>query len=382
MKTNPIAYITTLTPLRGIAALLVVIFHSNLMLQTFLPPGITDLVGLGWLWVDFFFILSGFIMMYVYGQTFEKSVNKTNFLKYAGARFARVYPLNLVTMLIALSLAIYIRVIADGLDSFFDAMLNPWAAPASALFLQGMHLFEAAPLNTPSWSLSTEWWMYMIFPFLVPIFVNLKNGGKVLVLLTIIAAYFALVYLIGPISGPLKGNYSLDIVADFGFLRCAAGFILGMWIHEIYRTNIGRFFFGKDTIFIISFISILVAMHFALHNLTIIVLFCFTILSATYNDGYVKKLLDTRPLQLLGDWSFSIYMVHVLIIYIFWIIDIQANPKYFSDFTALISMEPDYTKGVIRLLILLTSTLILSALTYRYVEIPSRNYVKNKINSV
>lgn len=379
MAPKNIPYITTLTPLRGIAALLVVIFHSNLMLETFLPPGITGIVGQGWLWVDFFFILSGFIMLYVYGNSFEKAVNKSNFTKYFWARFARVYPLNLITLAVALILAIYIRSIADGLDPFFQAMLDPWAAPASLVFLQGMHLFDAAPLNTPSWSLSTEWWMYMIFPFLVPFFSTLKRNGIALILLVLVFAYLALIYLIGPISGPFGGSNTLNLVADFGFLRCMVGFVLGMWIHQLFKGNTGKSFFEKDFVFIFSFVAILVCMHFQVHEMITLIFFCTTILSATYNHGEIKKFLDTKPLQRLGDWSFSIYMTHVLIIYVFWIVEIREDPKYFADIRALFTKAPDYTQGLISLLILVTTTMIISWLTYKFVEIPSREYLKKKL---
>ena len=131
-----------------------------------------------------------------------------------------------------------------------------------------------------------------------------------------------------------------------------------------------------------SFTAIFLAMHFGLHDLIIIVLFALTILSAVYNQGRVKTFLDTKHLQLLGDWSFSIYMIHVLIIYLYWIIDIKANPEFFADLMLFLSMEPDYGKGLVRLFVLLTSTLVLSAITYRYVEVPLRNYLKNKIKTV
>ncbi len=72
MDTKKEPYLTTLTPLRGIAALLVVIFHCNLMLNPFIPAGYTHLIESGWLWVDFFFILSGFIISYVYGRYFRE----------------------------------------------------------------------------------------------------------------------------------------------------------------------------------------------------------------------------------------------------------------------------------------------------------------------
>ena len=72
-------YITTLTPLRGIAALLVVVFHSNLMLMPFSSQDVDFLSG--WLWVDFFFVLSGFIIFYVYGESFKHSITAADLLE-------------------------------------------------------------------------------------------------------------------------------------------------------------------------------------------------------------------------------------------------------------------------------------------------------------
>ena len=93
-------YLSTLTPLRGIAALLVVIFHSNLMAVPFVPPGYTSFVSGGWLWVDFFFVLSGFIISYVYGDSFKDSLTTDSYWKYIKARFARIYPIHFVTMIL------------------------------------------------------------------------------------------------------------------------------------------------------------------------------------------------------------------------------------------------------------------------------------------
>ncbi|HEY5822737.1 MAG TPA: acyltransferase family protein, partial [Cyclobacteriaceae bacterium] len=128
MQTN---YLTTLTPLRGIAAILVVVFHSNLMLGAFIPTGYTHLIDDGWLWVDFFFVLSGFILAYVYTKDFSQSVKRSAYWKYMGSRFARVYPLHFFTLIICAGLAMIIRSKADGLDPFFADFFNPGAVPAS-----------------------------------------------------------------------------------------------------------------------------------------------------------------------------------------------------------------------------------------------------------
>lgn len=67
-------YVTTLTLLRGIAALMMVVFHFNLFVLPITDPAITQLHQHWYLLVDFFFILSGFIMTYVYDSWFEDRV--------------------------------------------------------------------------------------------------------------------------------------------------------------------------------------------------------------------------------------------------------------------------------------------------------------------
>src|ERR1700748_1364804 len=75
LRVNRIAYLSNLTPLRGIAALLTVIFHIDIFLGwEMLPPGGSPLLSHMYLMVDFFFILSGFIMCHVYSNRFLKDV--------------------------------------------------------------------------------------------------------------------------------------------------------------------------------------------------------------------------------------------------------------------------------------------------------------------
>jgi peptidoglycan/LPS O-acetylase OafA/YrhL len=72
---------------------------------------------------------------------------------------------------------------------YFQELHGLHTVPASLLLMQSLHLFEAAPLNTPSWSLSTEWWVYVLFPFLVKPFFKLTGVGRTAILAGI-APYF------------------------------------------------------------------------------------------------------------------------------------------------------------------------------------------------
>lgn len=372
-------YLTTLTPLRGIAALLVVIFHSNLMVMGFMPPGYTRLLDFGWLWVDFFFILSGFIMCYVYARDFEHAVTRGSYWKFIGARFARVYPLHLFTLLWASIMTAIVLSYARGLDPFFEEMFNLGAIPSSLVLLQGMHLYTAAPLNTPSWSLSTEWWMYMIFPFLVPYFTNTRVAWKIVMIVLIVAGYFGLKYGLGDGKGPF--GYSINFVADWGFIRCFLGFAIGMLVYDLYKAGAGYALFKSSISFAVSFVGVLVAMHFGWDDMLTLAFFPFIILSAAYNGTQVKRMLDWRPLQRLGDWSFSIYMVHIPIAYFYTIWSIRQDPTLFADFMKLVTTPPDLALGWKLCIALVTLTLMVAALTYRYIEIPARNYLNKRFQT-
>jgi len=372
-------YLTTLTPLRGIAALLVVIFHSNLMAKQFMPPGYTSFVSGGWLWVDFFFILSGFIIFYVYGKNFQASVPRGAYWKYIGARFARVYPLHFFTLIWCVVCTIIINSIATGLDPFFAAVFDLNAVPASLVMLQSVHLFDMTPLNTPSWSLSTEWWVYMLFPFLVPLFMRLSSSLKVIAFILIAGIYVFIRFIINPMGFTGEGTGpTINVTFDFGLLRCLAGFLLGMLLYVLYESRFGYNVLKRDFAFLLVSSLIIAGLHFGFDEFFILSLFPAMILCASFNETGVKRFLDLRPLQRLGDWSFSIYMVHVPLIFLLWIYQLKKNPAQFADFMTFVQSPPDYATGVIVCIGLVVLTLSVAALTYRFVEVPARNYLNRR----
>ncbi len=92
-----------LTPLRGIAALIVVLFHARLLLFPQWMESIaghTQLIENGYLWVDLFFILSGLVLAHVYGEAFARTPRTIGYGRFLWLRLTRVYPLYLVTLLL------------------------------------------------------------------------------------------------------------------------------------------------------------------------------------------------------------------------------------------------------------------------------------------
>ena len=98
------SYLTNLTALRGIAALLVVIYHGNEIIAPFIKTDTTFWFNKLYLMVDLFFILSGFIMCHVYEAYFTKSQETGQVSGFLTARIARIYPLHVVTLTVCVGM--------------------------------------------------------------------------------------------------------------------------------------------------------------------------------------------------------------------------------------------------------------------------------------
>ena len=385
---NKPMYLSTLTPLRGIAALLVIIFHSGQMLAPLADPSVTHLIANGWLWVDFFFVLSGFVLSHVYGSRFQQAVTWRQYKAYLGARFARIYPLHLVTLCLSVIITLGIHAKAAAISDIFGVLLNVRAIPACLLLIQSLHLYVTAPLNTPSWSLSTEWWVYVLFPLLVGPFFRLKGVGRGVTFALITGLFLFLMYYVAPHYGNRflvkpgeLGPPTINMTADFGYFRCLAGFLLGMLTYELYRTGwlSGVLKYGWS--FVVALGVTIFCLHSNTHELLIVALFPFVILAAAYNNDWIKQALETRPLQRLGELSFSMYMVHMLCIHTGWLLILSDTPDLFQGFDTFFGHQAIYTLGQAWLICLavVAATLILASLTYRYVEVPARKYLNQQV---
>ena len=372
------AYLSTLTPLRGVAAVLVLLFHSHIFIYPLVDPSVTLLLQKGWLWVDFFFVLSGFILFHVYGPVFRDGVKGVAYRHYLRARFARVYPLHFFTLLWAFAAGTLVLAgpIAEPFWNRFFHFIFGWdTVPASLLLLQAMHLFPTAPLNTVSWSLSTEWWMYMLFPLLVPWLAASGRVRRWVWLLGVAGGYAAVKYWLVPRFGMhlwQRQPASINTINDFAFVRCAAGFVLGMLSCRWYQVGVASAWLRRDGVFVGIVGALLLSLHFDGNELITVALFPFLILATVYNASGVNRLLGAGPAQRLGDWSFSIYMVHIPLFFSYrGMAGILGWPLPQGAFT----QHPDYGTGWLCCTVFLGVTLVVASITYRLVEVPARNYL-------
>jgi peptidoglycan/LPS O-acetylase OafA/YrhL len=358
-------FISNLTPIRGIAAILVVIFHFEIVLVLFLPRETSRFFSKCYLMVDLFFIMSGFIIYHVYGEFFKHHIRKASFNKYVRARLARVYPLHIFTLILMIILVVPQHF---KWDEFFN--LN--AIPTHVLMLQSFGLHSIYTWNVPAWSISAEFAAYIIFPVFAFLLTRFKNSSSVFFSSLIVLIYCLLAFKLSKSNGT-TGLYNLDQTYDYGYLRGIAGFLAGGMIYQLYIKKI-FYFLRTDAMLIILFALLFACLHFGVTDLAFIPVFLLLVLSAAYNTGRVKKLFSNRFLQWLGDISYSVYLMQFPLM----ILVIVLLPHFGINWTGVYSLHLPYWQAAVCCLIFLIILIGLSALTYKYIERPFRKFINSK----
>jgi peptidoglycan/LPS O-acetylase OafA/YrhL len=387
LRVNRVSYLTNLTPMRGIAALLTVIFHIDLFLgNSLVHPDVSKILHRMYLMVDFFFILSGFIMCYVYGDRFNEKVTKKDFRKFTMARFSRVYPLHFTT----LKFTIFIFFLAAKLGIPKNPILqvdnNTFSIITNLLLLHSMNFHNWFTWVHASWSISTEWWAYMIFPFLVAPFFRLRSGGRALVCLLCFVGYACIMFLIIPIvTVPPEisfvkesiSEFTINVAYQYGFIRCICGFILGMMMHHAFIAGWGKKILSNGWTMGLLAICAFTCMHFNLPDIITVAFFPFLLLCGAYGNKSINRIFLTKPFQRIGDWSFSIYLVHQPLLFLILNTFLYLNPVKPGDHQQDQS-PPGLLVSWTICLVFIAITLLVSFLTFRFVENPARRWLNLK----
>lgn len=147
-----------LTSVRGIAAWLVVLYHIRGSIAG-LPAGVEAVLAKGYLAVDFFFLLSGFVIWLTWHDRLRAPGATLRFLQ---KRVARIWPLHAVMLAFAVALALLLEATGRHDPAFPFAEL-----PLHVLLAQNWGFTDALRWNDPAWSISCELAAYLLFPLLV-----------------------------------------------------------------------------------------------------------------------------------------------------------------------------------------------------------------------
>lgn len=344
-------HIRPLTSLRFFAAFWVVLFHYWPALSAAAAPMV---VGKGYLGVELFFILSGFILCHVYRTEVEEG--RFAYGGFLWARLARVYPLHLATLV-----GMGVLAAAAGAAGFaVDANILSWESlPANLLLMQAWGLAPVAGWNHPSWSISAEWFAYLTFPLFAWAALALKSRPLTAVVLA--AVFMAALY---ELFAALAGHPLTLATIRWGALRIVPCFALGCALHSLWRARPAR-----SVPWAVAGAAFSGAGAFGLASIgasdTLIVLSLgglIFFLARAAQAG--SNLMSAAPLTYLGEISYSIYMICVP-----WKI------VFVNGVSSLLKLEGDQLPLAVWL-IGVAAVVPLAAASYHLIEKPARDRMK------
>lgn len=319
----------SLTAFRFFAAFWVFLFHLRSRID-YEKSWLWDVIENGARGVDFFFILSGFVIFHVYEPQIKSG--RFSIRNYMIKRFARIYPLHLVMLLIFLAIAI---VRNDQIQGVF----------ASLTLLHAWGITDGLVLNGPSWTLSAEMFAYIIFGLAV-----FRSPPT-----WFIAAAFLLTAICAHAFAVNVGKTAfVHLTWDYGIFRIIPLFVLGMLLRRltplvpptiaviIGLMGIGVFFW------IAQFEGV---------GYEILVPFVLLIVAGARLSDWPKLPTNSRLCVYLGEISYSTYMIHIFVIALWF------------DYLPKLGLSPlpwPMICGVV---------IIGSAISYHLIEVPSRRWI-------
>jgi peptidoglycan/LPS O-acetylase OafA/YrhL len=328
---------------RFIAAAGVALLHFSQFAKYDPATGFGYAVGDFALFVDFFFILSGFVISLTYSSSVTTFSEIFTFLR---RRIARIYPMYLLTLLIFLvpaALGIS-RGKVHGVSSIIQ----------DALLVKSWPLHSELPYNFPAWSVSVEWAMYLLFPILMLL---VRRFGNLTLVALIITGFVSVEYTLesGLINPPLW-------FANISPIRALPAFSAGVLIARTFRSiEIPQAALIGALLFAVTITTMILHTQ----NYAILLLMAATIFvtANSYVSG-IPTLLDSRFCRKLGNASYSLYMLHAIFLTI--TID-YLWPRISSGQPTLIFAA---VVGVI-----LT---VFSIFTFSHFEKPARDFISGK----
>ncbi|MDY0007845.1 MAG: acyltransferase [Spongiibacteraceae bacterium] len=284
-----------LTSLRGIAALCVVVHNYAVF---WFPdtsahfPG--SFIVKSYLWVDMFFLLSGFVLCHVYQREFAVSVRGADYRRFMLARFARIYPLHLFTLGLLVALELVALQLWGG-----SGRRQPDMLVVNLLLLQVLPTYTY--WNEPAWSISAEWLTYLWIPLLMAVLSRMRDYQH---LITAILCLLVLV-VIEQVKGSLGAFYSGWPL----LLCCEAEAILGAILYQAGQRHAARAHRLKaatNPLFIATIVSLCLPIP---HTISVALFALLLLAVSRFEDGDRHWLLHPTWVW-LGTISYSVYLLH------------------------------------------------------------------------
>lgn len=344
---SPRPELRALTGARGVAAWFVVLFHLRYMLNG--GGGPEGPLSYGYLAVDFFFVLSGFVIWLTYAERLrgEGVGGIPEFLK---RRVARVWPLHLVTLAGALFFALAVATL--GRPDW--AQYPPAELPLHLLLLQNWGFTDRLTWNVPAWSISCELAAYLVFPWLV-LAVDWRRLPTPALLVAAVA-FAAAIHLVFTAIGASDLG---DFIERFGVVRCLGEFALGtvtcaLWLRWRDKPALPALAAtGTGALLLAAHVADLLPQTAALP-----LAFAALVLVLALTSGIRGNPLESAPVHYLGEISYATYLGHWMLWMGFKLVFVGKDGMGWGLFALFVAM-----------------VLASSALLYHWIERPAQKWI-------
>jgi peptidoglycan/LPS O-acetylase OafA/YrhL len=366
---------------RGIAAVGVAVFHLSVLGHFF----DVSFVRKADVFVDFFFVLSGFVLTHAYG---DRLSSKEEFFRFAIRRLGRLWPLHAVMTLVLVATEVlkFATMKFAGLGAGAPAFAGRAGIDALAynvFLLHGLGFIPDFTWNLPSWSISTEFYVYVAFASVCVWFgrpsAPIAGGAAVL------AALMFYTLIAGHVGAP-------PLYAAVP--RCICEFFIGVLVYRLFRLvspSVLRGISWFEVPLVVLMIGLVSVASRSQLSLLTPVLFGLTVFVFAPGGGMVSRVLECRPLQDIGEISYSIYLVHFVVLTIFnaftrvaeQLLHVPLRAQFVyagAPFDVLVVGGP----WVLDLVALgyLVVVIGISRCTYRLIEVPARDFFNRLAGNV
>lgn len=364
--------------MRGIFALMIVVLHSSVDYHFLNAP----LIRNAFYFVDYFFVLSGFVVSLAYT---DRLTNLSSAVDFVILRIGRLWPLHafvafsFLAYMLLKSVMVQVGVFGANPTPVDEELLAQ--VGRDLLFLNAFVNTSWLTLNFPAWSINAEFWAYLVFGTLCILVVPVRFTAAIVALLclTVLAGW------VEPAFG-----------ANFGWapFRAIFLFLSGYYAFLAYsRVKHSRLPF-PSLVEAALVLAIIVTMSLSAStpgvSFVLDALFIISIVVFALQRGVFSRLLQKKFFQLLGVRSYSIYITHIFVLSVLGttiraIEKIAGVSLYQTGLVGdiehnLLSFGPIWMMDLY-LLVQLVLVVWLAGLTYRYIEVPGQTFAKRIVRS-
>ncbi|MEP6564918.1 MAG: acyltransferase [Mesorhizobium sp.] len=376
MRPAPIRF-EALDSWRGLAAIMVVLFHAQIVSNVRL----FGLVRAGEAFVDFFFVLSGFVIAHAYLERLSTPRGLGTFFV---LRLGRLYPLHIFMLALFLLFEVgkaLVPGLGNAADPAFSGTNELSYLVSNIVFAQALWPFDSLSWNTPSWSVSAEFLAYALFALAV--FLQRNRLGL----------WLGLAIVAAPAALAVSSENGMGVVSGLGGLRAVYGFAVGALLYVLFHQSIlrqhattgqrRRAAMWTMIEVAVSAVAIMVAWKTHATPWAYGLPFVFVLVVGVFavERGHLSRLLKLRPFALAGLLSYSIYMTHMFILLRVQNVARLSDKVFHTAFIQQVGRTERYGDGIdagnlfvgdLLVVAVVLVTLAFSYVTYRLIEQPGQ----------